>query len=427
MKSNANIVLPHRSSFSVYGVNEDYLIIYPSVSFWFKLSKEQLLAFRLLDGKSNLQELLRNVSEQVPQQFQETCSVFLRSLAKHFPRAQVQRSKPKRLSLLYFALTNRCNSSCVYCFRNANKVENAMIDKSLIKRAIMSFREISSPDATIVYTGGEPTCYPDLIEIADYARDYKFKNTLQTNGLLISRNVGLYARVFDTIQISLDSIDETINDWLRGKQGHLNLVKEAIRFLKQYPVRVRLATTITRRNLEDITRIRDVFPDIEFQYTPMLKIGRGESMSHLSLSPTEFLEHLGSIPNGLEECVIDIPKFGEKNMSCGAGSSILSVSPEGDVFPCQMLHHETLKCGNLREQTLEEIFHSSTVLKRFRQYSVDTIENCKKCPIRYICGGGCLANGFWIRNRIFDRDCFCEYNKNIIFCNLNNQFKEATL
>jgi len=315
MKSTATVVLPHRSSFAVYTINKDYLIINPSINFWFKLSKEQLLAFSLLDGKSNLNELLRKVAEGIPLSLQETCKMFLRTLASNFPVVPLDRPKPTKLSLLYFVLTNNCNSSCVYCFRNSGNSHIAMIDKELAEQAIMSFKKISSANAAIVYTGGEPTCHPNLIEIADCAREEGFRNTLQTNGLLISRNVDLYARVFDTIQISLDSTNEETNDWLRGKRGHLKVVSETIKLLKQYSVTVRLSATITKKNLKDIARIRDAFPGIQFQYTPMLRIGRAKSTATLSLSPTEFLKHLSETPERVNECVINVPNFGEKNIT----------------------------------------------------------------------------------------------------------------
>lgn len=92
-----------------------------------------------------------------------------------------------------------------------------------------------------------------------------------------------------------------------------------------------------------------------------------------------------------------------------------------------MLHHKSLKCGNIKDSSLEKIYISSDVINNFRELTVDKIKDCKKCDIRYICAGGCIANGFWINNNLSNKDYFCKFNKEIIFYNLINQFKETAI
>ena len=428
MEINSKTILPHYSSFNIYRVNENYFIINPSVNFWFKLSKEHLLTLKLLDGKSTLNELLDKVNSLFPKYLRGTCTQFIKDIASNYPFECIDMSKPTELSMLYLVLTNKCNSSCLYCFRDSRKTSFTSMDKHLIKGTILSFKNIAVKNPNLVYTGGEPSCFLDLIEIAEFAKKNNIRNLLQTNGLLINiNNASLYADIFDKIQISLDSMDEKVNDLLRGKKGHFKTVSRVISLLRKHKAKIRLAATITKQNSQDITRIKKEFPDIEFQYTPMLRIGRGRKMSHLSFSPDEFLELLTNMPNGTDACVFNIPGFGRKNKLCGAGTAILSISPEGDVFPCQMLHHKSLKCGNIKDSSLEKIYISSDVINNFRELTVDKIKDCKKCDIRYICAGGCIANGFWINNNLSNKDYFCKFNKEIIFYNLINQFKETAI
>ncbi|MCZ7393296.1 MAG: radical SAM protein [Candidatus Methanoperedens sp.] len=433
MKLNGNLILPRYSSFNVYKNNSDYFIINPEVNFWFKLSKEQFLAFKLLDGESTVDKLLNKINGHVAESLRGACIKFIEEIALNYPTKCIELPKTTSLSTMYLALTNKCNSNCLYCFRDlnaSNRIDGySTLDKNLINNAILSFRNIAVANPEIVYTGGEPTLFPELIEIANFAKKNNIENVLQTNGLLINENnASLYAEIFDKIQISLDSTNEEVNDWLRGKRGHFKTIKRAIAMLCKYDVKIKLAATITKKNFNDISNIKKYFPEIDFQFTPMLQIGKGKEMSHLAFSPHEFLEHLVSLPEGSEALFAkNIPEFGTKNQMCGAGTSILSISPNGDVFPCQMLHHQDFHCGNIKNDSLENIYHSSGTIERFRTLTVDKIDGCKECDIRYICAGGCMANGFWLNNDFPVKDYFCEFNKELSFYNLISKFKEINL
>ncbi|MCZ7356800.1 MAG: radical SAM protein [Candidatus Methanoperedens sp.] len=433
MKLNKNLILPRYSSFNVYKNNSDYFIINPEVNFWFRLSKEQFLAFKLLDGKSTVDELLNKIDDNLPESLREACIKFIEEIALNYPAKSIALPKSTLLSTMYLVLTNKCNSNCLYCFRDLEGSHgidgHSALDKNLIKNAILSFRNIAVANPAIVYTGGEPCLFPELIEIADFAKKNNIENVLQTNGLLINENnASLYAEIFDKIQISLDSTNEEVNDWLRGKKGHFKTVKRAMALLRKYDVKIKLAATITKKNFHDISNIKKYFPEIEFQFTPMLQIGKGKENSHLSFSPDEFLEHLVSLPDGSKTLTVkNIPEFGTKNQMCGAGTSILSISSNGDVFPCQMLHHPDFYCGNIKNDSLENIYHSSETIERFRTLTIDMVDSCKDCDVRYICAGGCIANGFWLNNAFPVKDYFCEFNKELYFYNMISKFKEINL
>lgn len=385
------------------------------------------MAFKLLDGKSTVSELLDRAETCIPDSARPTCIRFIENIALNYPSKSREIDRPSQVSNLYIVLTGKCNSNCLYCFRDLDG-SPAFLDKKYVKKTISSFRNISSKNPTIIYTGGEPCLYPDLLEIANYAKEMKIKNTLQTNGTLINKdNVSLYAGTFNTIQISLDSPNAEINDWLRGRKGHFKAVNRALALLSKHNARVRLAATITKMNFHDILSIRSAFPDVGFQFTPMLQIGKGRKLTSLAFTPEEFIEAISGLPDNSYLLSIDnILSFGEKNHMCGAGTSTLSTSPDGNVYPCQMLHHPDFSCGNIKETSLENIYQNSEILKKFRNLKIDMIDDCKNCDIRYVCGGGCRANSFWLNNNVLSKDYFCEYNKQIYFYNLINMFDEVS-
>lgn len=427
MEHNGNSILPHYSDFSIYEEDKNYFIIDPSVNFWYKLTPEQLPAFRLLDGRSTVAELLQKVAITIPQVLRKPSFKFIDLISSLYPVKCVQIPKLKSVSLLYLVLIDKCNSNCLYCFRKLQNQINP-IEIDLLKNTLRSFKKISTKKPSIIYTGGEPCLYPNLFELVRFAKkNNNSENTLQTNGLLINRrNASAYAKMFDRIQISLDSSKEKINDWLRGKKGHYAHVKQIIGLLLKYDVKVKIATTITKKNFSDIADIKKCYPDVEFQYTPMLQIGKGREVPHLAFSPKEFLQHIAGLPDSWNGFIPkNIPVFGKKNQICGIGTSILSIAANGDVFPCQMLHHPDFFCGNIKNETLEKIYLNSKTTNRMRTLTVETIEECRDCDLRNICAGGCLANGFWPHNKFPVKDTFCEFNKALYFYSLISGFREV--
>lgn len=76
---------------------------------------------------------------------------------------------------------------------------------------------------------------------------------------------------------------------------------------------------------------------------------------------------------------------------CGAGIGACSIDPEGNVYPCQSMHYPKFIYGNIFEKDLNELFENNISTTIREQYSVDKIEICKDCKLRYICGAGCRA------------------------------------
>ncbi len=75
---------------------------------------------------------------------------------------------------------------------------------------------------------------------------------------------------------------------------------------------------------------------------------------------------------------------------CGAGRKSLSINPYGDVFPCNSL---LIKCGNVRQQKIVDIWNNNLELKKIRNYTMDKVEGCQGCHhINYcsFCPGNAL-------------------------------------
>jgi uncharacterized protein len=95
--------------------------------------------------------------------------------------------------------------------------------------------------------------------------------------------------------------------------------------------------------------------------------------------PTRILE---DIPIYLERL-----KSGIKSKRfCGAGHSLMVVTPNGDFFPCpSLVSNAEFRMGSMRDGI------SEAIIERFYRNTVENKAACKACWARNLCGGGCAA------------------------------------
>ncbi|MEM2057095.1 MAG: SPASM domain-containing protein [Thermoproteota archaeon] len=64
---------------------------------------------------------------------------------------------------------------------------------------------------------------------------------------------------------------------------------------------------------------------------------------------------------------------------CGAGRLYCSMEPNGDIEPCVFI---PIKVGNIREQSLVDIWRNSPVLKQIRNR--DLFKGCGECEYKHL-------------------------------------------
>ena len=75
---------------------------------------------------------------------------------------------------------------------------------------------------------------------------------------------------------------------------------------------------------------------------------------------------------------------------CGSGNEYVSVTPDGDIYPChQFVGITEFKMGNLYDGTFNE-----EMKDMFAHAHVYNKPECKKCWAKFYCSGGCNANNY---------------------------------
>jgi radical SAM protein with 4Fe4S-binding SPASM domain len=303
----------------------------------------------------------------------------------------LQRKNSQPLSMVHLKLTNQCNLHCSYCYAESGKGAAVLLWGELETIA----REVATISSSVAYvlSGGELLLHPSAMDFAETVRSSGNKVHLLTNGTLINEaNVKRVAAASNVVKISLDGIRDSVHAETRG-DGNFARVTRAIELLLGCGANVIVAMTVTRMSCGDIPAMVARYGS-RLALQPLFKAGRGSAANDLALTGLEYYRALAAVdgvtPMGaLDRKLKSLRGRGVRR--CAMAEREISIAETGDVYPCQLLHEERFRAGNVRERSVGEIYADSPVFARMREISVDTLAKCSACAVRYLCGGACRA------------------------------------
>jgi radical SAM protein with 4Fe4S-binding SPASM domain len=304
-------------------------------------------------------------------------------------------SAPYRMDL---ALTYRCNADCGHCYVGRPRDMESLSTEEW-KRVLDKMWDIGIPH--VVFTGGEATLYPDLVELIRHAEDVGLVTGLLTNGIKLADEDylrGLVNAGLDHIQITLESHDEKVHNrmvgveaWKKTVQGIKNAVATDVYTITN--------TTLTTLNAPDIEDTIDFLAELgiqTFACNSLIYSGKGPS-SGIGI-PEDELEGLmtrvrdKAVAEGMRLIWYTPTQYCEFNpvelelgaKFCTAARYNMCIEPNGDVIPCQSYYSSV---GNILRDDWESIWnHPTAEALRNRDW---VMEKCKTCDDLPLCGGGC--------------------------------------
>ncbi len=317
-------------------------------------------------------------------------------------------------------VAHACNMRCHYCFASQGSYgDKVALMPSFTARDALDFLVAQSGDVRnleIDFFGGEPLLNMDVVkQTVVYGRHKeketgkKLNFTMTTNGLLLNDDIMDFLIAQDiSVVLSLDGRQIT-NDAKRvlhdGSGSYETIVPNFQQLVRKEPASYYIRGTFTRDNL-------DFSSDLEH----MISLG----FTNLSLEPAigqndfsitkEDLSSVVAEYNRLTNVLLkhyhaglDInffhynldlqngPCLAKRNTGCGAGIEYVSITPNGDIYPChQFVGHSDFIMGNINERYFDQ--------KAKNQFAKNNLTNkpeCRQCWARFYCGGGCHANNYF--------------------------------
>lgn len=275
-------------------------------------------------------------------------------------------SRPYRVIL---GLTAKCNLSCPYCFTHqhnnnmsfdtAKKACDMALDNYKFKKDNnLLLSENDKP--SITFFGGEPLLRFNEI-IVPIIKEYGclFDYSITTNGVLLDEDTidFLYKNNVE-ILLSFDGLKEIQNSQRPGKgfSSYDVVMKNIPYLLIRYP-EVSVRSTLTKEMIPKLFDTYLMFEEIGFKNF-ICGVNSFEKWSNDDLNGCikqlkliaeriytklinkdldKFCDFYGfkKFYNDIFNCISDNCRFDNEIMRCGMGTTTFSVTPEGDIVPCQ--------------------------------------------------------------------------------------------
>lgn len=292
--------------------------------------------------------------------------------------------------LIQWHLTEKCNLKCTHCYQNGYGSDELSLDEiqstiEEISSTLNSWREIYEMDfaPSVNITGGEPLLRKDLYDVINSFKNIGFDIYLLTNGILIDKQISkkLSDLGVKGVQVSIEGPDN-IHDSIRGKNSFKRSIR-GVKLLKNAGLEVTLNATLSNVNADHLSEVVDLASDLEVNrvgFSRLVPSGRGKVLLKEIMKTSEverLYRKVFSIKpdNGLEIVTGDPVASQFRNNSnngdlgdialggCAAGISGITIMPDGTVVPCRRL---PVPIGNIRKDSLREIWSMSTVLNDLR-------------------------------------------------------------
>lgn len=298
-------------------------------------------------------------------------------------------------------VTSACNFACKHCYvpePNQQDLSTGEAKDLLDQLADFGVEEL-------YMSGGEPLLREDLFDLAGRAVNLGLHTDVITNGWLVTAEKAAKFKEsgVNHVSVSVDGLEETHDD-IRNKPGSFQKCMEAIKILRNAGVKTYLSPTFSKHNLhqfQDLLNLAEEL-DSDFSCKVMIPMGQASELKQYCLSPDEqgeFYESLlarkNTTDNGMDITTTcnpysifledDKPEPDKEKIrgGCTGGITLLCVGADGTVTPCSRLQ---VSLGNVRKDSLEDIWYNSEVLDALRDR--DNLKGkCGDCEYRNWCGG----------------------------------------
>jgi radical SAM protein with 4Fe4S-binding SPASM domain len=394
----------------------------------------------LLDGTHTRRQIISEILEAFEaadeKQVERDFDNFIESLCRWgvLDRASVV-SVPIAGSIC-FGITSRCNFSCKHCLNRSLPAHDPDLTTEELIRVIDQMIEMGVKGLSLF--GGEPLMHPDFKKIVEYLNKSAIGISLNTNAALIDREMARWLKEhkMNGTVVSFDGSSAQIMDAIRGK-GAFEAALKGIEALRSEGLGVLLSVTLNKINYQDVRKMVLLGKKINGNSIRFNHVFFGGNaacyLEEIYLSPQEekeaieavwqVKEEFGAFINAsssylcqkekLENIHKHIPAKDKIIVhSCGAARGKFAIRPDGWVVPCEIIWE--VKCGNLREKSLKEIWDNSEVMNSFRmplEVDLGEIPECKGCQYQYLCFHGHRCYPYHYPGGIKNRALYCWLKK----------------
>jgi radical SAM protein with 4Fe4S-binding SPASM domain len=325
--------------------------------------------------------------------------------------AGTRRLRPpkERIESISVNVTNRCNLRCRFCYNGTPANAGGEMRAEEMIAALESVRRWTARGAALALLGGEPLLEAGkTLALAVWGSRRGLRPIVSTNGLLVDdpfAQAAAKARL--DVQVSIDGATPDNHEAVRGP-GTFDRAIHAVETLVSAGAHTVMSLVFHAGNvgeIPDYLRLARRLRADEARFIPIKQIGGGREyraadlvyvarmVRETMLAEPELRLLLGRdyfsvLAQTCQSCAL--------RQGCGTGSQTFLLDADGTIYPCINLRHPEFAAGNVRDQSLSDIWRQSGVLLQVRQRAATNarLGTCAKCCMRYWCMGGCRGETY---------------------------------
>jgi radical SAM protein with 4Fe4S-binding SPASM domain len=301
---------------------------------------------------------------------------------------------PKAGISLGLGLTNECNLTCAFCYRDPTRADRLSLEQV---KAVME----RLPVRSVNLGTGENGMHPDFKAILTYLRTRSIKLTITSNGHSVAVLEDNELRAFHDIEFSLDYPTQAEQDAQRGP-GNWALIHEQAERCVRLGNPVTIIAVMMKSNylrLADVARVAK-----QFDAPLRVNVYQAVRSDAYALSYEEYWEGFRRLFAETDVIAIGEPLVramaGLPPLRTGCGVSTVRVTPRATTQPCVYWPGSGEPLSDLISVGPDIL--NSTPFEQARTLP----QACEPCEFRDSCHGGC-AGRRRLQGALLQPDSYC--------------------
>ena len=284
-------------------------------------------------------------------------------------------------------LTNTCNFVCSFCYKNAS-AKGTFISEHIIGSLDKMIR---GRVKKIMFTGGEPTIYPNFSQFVEQFSEYE-QISMVTNGSELYKIERDVLKHFSMIQFSLYGSNDEEYRITTGIQDGFTRLQKSVEVVKTEGIPFTIAITISEKTMD---RVDDYIMAAIRLGAKTLAIGVADPFGRgintylrnkeYNKKKDAFIKQLVTYKKKYQDKIvvilnnIHVEEHSDERMKkmvysnclkCGSGVDSWVVSQEGRVRPCVYLPEKEFDIGGLDalKQYIDGEFQKEKLCQAVREY-----------------------------------------------------------
>lgn len=320
-------------------------------------------------------------------------------------------------------ITRKCDLACQHCGTRAGHARSDELDTEECLELVRQMAELGIKEVTLI--GGEAYLRPDWLAIVAAVRQHGMDCSMTTGGRGITQERAEQAAKAGLLNaaVSLDGLEAT-HDRQRALAGSFRAAVRALGHLHDAGIPVSVNTQVNSWSWQELPGLLEVLIEQHvraWQLQLTVPMGRAADRPEILLQPYQLLEVFPLLASlypradtagvavfagnnigffGPYERLMRQRMPGQHTASCGAGKTVLGLEANGTIKGCPSLPTAAWAGGNLRENSLRDVWERSAQLRYTRDRTPEDLWGyCRECYYAAECMGGCT----WMAHGLFGK------------------------